>query len=62
MVDPREEDELRLAMASMINTPGMIGAPGKCPWKNGSFIVTFLYATIRLPGSISTIRSTSKNG
>ena len=30
------------AIASMMSTPGMIGWPGKCPWKNGSLIVTFL--------------------
>src|SRR6185437_13894404 len=50
------------AMASMISTPGMIGCPGKWPWKNGSLIVTFFRPTMRLPGSISSTRSTSRNG
>jgi len=50
------------AIASTINTPGITGCPGKCPSKNGSFIVTFLMPTIRFRGSISRIRSTSKNG
>src|SRR5512140_211507 len=50
------------ARASTIRTPGMIGCPGKCPWKNGSLIVTFLMPTILFPGSNSTIRSTSRNG
>jgi hypothetical protein len=50
------------ANASMIRTPGMTGAPGKCPWKYGSFIVTFLIATTRRPGSSSTTRSTRRNG
>ena len=36
------------AIASMMSTPGMIGWPGKWPWKNGSLIVTFLIPTIRL--------------
>ena len=29
------------AIASTIKTPGITGDPGKCPAKNGSFIVTF---------------------
>ena len=37
------------AIASMISTPGMIGCPGKCPWKNGSLIVTFLMPDDPLP-------------
>ena len=36
---------------SIISTPGMSGVPGKCPWKNSSFTVTFLTATMRRPGS-----------
>ena len=50
------------AIASMISTPGMIGWPGKWPWKNGSLIVTFLIPTIRLVPSTSMIRSTSRKG
>src|SRR5215472_1174502 len=50
------------AIASTTNTPGMIGYPGKCPWKNGSLMVTFLMATSRLVGSNSMILSISKNG
>ena len=33
------------AIASMIRTPGMMGRPGQCPWKNGSLTLTFLIAT-----------------
>ena len=47
---------------SIIMTPGMVGAPGKCPWKYSSFTVTFLTATSRFPGSCSTTASTSKEG
>jgi hypothetical protein len=32
-------------MTSRINTPGIIGVPGKCPWKKGSLIVTFFSLT-----------------
>ena len=39
------------AMASMISTPGMIGRPGQCPWKNGSLMLTFLIATSDGPGA-----------
>ena len=31
------------AIASQRSTPGIIGFPGKWPWKNGSFTVTFTY-------------------
>ena len=30
------------AMPSIISTPGKTGLPGKCPWKCGSLMVTFL--------------------
>jgi len=50
------------AIASTISTPGMMGCPGKCPWKKGSLIVTFLIPTTRVFSSISTIRSTNRNG
>jgi len=50
------------ASASTINTPGITGYPGKCPWKNGSLTETFFKPTARTPSSISVIRSTSKNG
>ena len=33
-----------------MSTPGMIGRPGKWPWKKGSLIVTALIATISLVG------------
>ena len=49
------------AMASTISTPGITGKSGKWPWKNGSSLVTFLIPTMR-SGSISTMRSTSRNG
>lgn len=49
------------ASASTISTPGMMGFPGKCPWKNGSFTVTFLMPTA-FPSPISSTLSTSKNG
>ncbi len=39
------------ASASIISTPGIVGRPGKCPWKNSSLTVTFLAATTRRPGS-----------
>ena len=50
------------AMASISITPGMIGWWGKCPGKNGSLIVTFLSARMRLPTSHSSTRSMSRNG
>src|SRR5207247_1988828 len=50
------------AIASMISTPGIMGWPGKCPWKNGSLIVTFLMPTIRCCPSTSMMRSTSRKG
>src|SRR3989337_4232934 len=40
----------------------MTGKFGKCPWKNPSFIVTFLIPTIRLNNSISVILSIRRNG
>ena len=40
----------------------MTGAPGKCPWKNGSLIDTFFQAWIRLRGSTDSTRSTSSSG
>ena len=36
----------------MISTAGMIGWPGKWPWKNGSLMVTFLMPSIALPSSM----------
>src|SRR6185295_8305427 len=35
------------AMASICRTPGMIGWPGKWPWKKGSLKLTFLIPTAR---------------
>jgi len=40
----------------------MMGWPGKCPLKNGSFAETFLRPTILRPGSNSRMRSTRMNG
>ena len=39
-------------MASSISTPGITGRCGKWPTKNGSLIVTFFSALMRLPFSI----------
>ena len=50
------------ASASMINTPGITGFPGKCPAKYGSLKVTFFRPTARTPGSSSSIVSISRNG
>ncbi len=50
------------ASVSIMSTPGISGAPGKCPWKNSSETVTFLYATTRRPGSCSATTSTSADG
>jgi len=50
------------AIASITSTPGMMGVPGKWPWKKGSFMVTFLMATNRLAGSNSTTLSINRNG
>ena len=36
------------ASASMTSTPGISGKPGKCPWKNGSFIDDVLHAADEL--------------
>ena len=40
------------AIASRISTAGMIGRPGKWPWKNGSLIVTFLMPSTDRPSSM----------
>ncbi len=45
----------------------MTGFPGKWPWKNGSFTLTFLSPTtfeptMTGPGETSRIRSTRRNG
>ena len=45
-----------------MSTPGITGWPGKWPWKNCSLKVTFLIPTMRLPASISRMRSTSRIG
>ena len=50
------------AIASTINTPGMIGRCGKCPGKKLSLMVTFFTPMAYDPTSISTTRSTSRNG
>ena len=50
------------ASVSIMSTPGISGAPGKCPWKNSSLTVTFLTATTRRPGSCSVTASTSGDG
>src|SRR5262245_11483525 len=44
----------------MIITPGITGRCGKCPGKNGSFMVTFLIAWMLLPLLHSSTRSTSR--
>ena len=77
LLDRGEEEQLALAVAacrcsssrppacaipSISSTPGITGRPGKWPRKNGSLMVTFLIATIRLSGSISSTRSTSRIG
>ena len=46
----------------IISTPGISGAPGKCPWKNSSLTVTFLTATKRTPGSCSVMASIRNDG
>src|SRR5579859_989637 len=46
----------------MIRTPGMIGRPGKWPWKNGSLNVTFLMPTALSSGTRSTSLSINRNG
>ena len=38
------------ARASRINTPGITGWPGKCPWKNDSVRVTHLIPRAHWPG------------
>ena len=43
-------------------TPGMIGRPGKWPWKKSSFIVTAFTATMRWSSTISSTRSTRSIG
>src|SRR5271165_955147 len=50
------------AIASMMKMPGMTGLFGKCPWKNGSLMVTFLKPAARLRGSSSVMRSSSSIG
>ena len=50
------------AIASMISTPGMIGFSGKWPWKCGSEAVTHLMPVALSFATMSTIRSTMRNG
>ena len=50
------------ASASSISTPGITGRGGKWPAKNGSLMVTFFSALMRTSFSISSTRSTSRNG
>mmetsp|Transcript_47437 Transcript_47437/g.100806 ORF Transcript_47437/g.100806 Transcript_47437/m.100806 type:complete len:233 (+) Transcript_47437:167-865(+) len=50
------------ASASTWSTPGIIGRSGKCPVKCGSFSVTDLMPTARLPISYSTTLSTRRKG
>ena len=50
------------ASASRMSTPGMMGRAGKCPWNQGSPIVTHLWPTMRSRGTTSVTRSTSTNG
>ncbi len=50
------------AMASTWSTPGMTGCPGKCPWKNGSLIVTCLTAVSFVSPSLRMTRSIIRNG
>ena len=45
-----------------MTSPGMIARSGKCPVKKLSFIVTFLYPVADFWKSISTTRSTRRNG
>ena len=40
----------------------MMGRAGKCPWNQGSPMVTHLWPTMRSPGTTSVTRSTSTNG
>jgi hypothetical protein len=46
----------------MMSTPGMMGWPGKWPWKKFSLTVTFLMPTADCPMTTSTMRSIIKNG
>src|SRR5688572_7972635 len=50
------------AMASIVRTPGITGAAGKCPAKKGSLMDTFLIATSRLSASTSITRSINRKG
>src|SRR3989344_5951593 len=45
-----------------IDTPGMTGRPGKCPWKNGSLMGTFFRARMRTVFSTSRTLSTLTKG
>ena len=47
--------------ASAMRAPGRIERCGKCPWKQGSFAVTFLIP-MAYPGPLSSMRSTIRNG
>ena len=50
------------AIASTCMTPGMTGWPGKCPWKNGSLIVTVFTPTHLVSVSKLIMRSTMRKG
>src|SRR6516225_4214213 len=56
-----EEDGSDLSHGLNHQHPRHTGAPGKCPWKKCSLIVTFLMPTMRL-GSSSVMRSTRRKG
>ena len=50
------------AIASTISTPGITGRPGKWPGNHQSSARISRWPTTRLPGSSSSISSTSRNG
>ena len=55
------DDGLKLTVATM-RTPGIIGVPGKCPVKYGSFTLTFLRPTADSFGVSSVTFSIIWNG
>ena len=50
------------AIASICNTPGITGSPGKWPTKKGSFIVTFLTPIMVLSSKCITLSTNKKGG
>jgi hypothetical protein len=50
------------ARASVINTPGIMAFPGKCPFRKGSWLEKHFVARALRPGSTDVTSSIKMNG